>query len=106
MTDRLAMHDADDRAQDSGCCGPSRPEQEGTAPGRAFTPAPGTQEADDLLLLSGGSFLMGTNDRGGYPADGEGPVRRITLNPFLIDIVAVSNEKFARFVDATGYVTE
>jgi formylglycine-generating enzyme len=59
-----------------------------------------------MALLPGGEFLMGTDDRGGYPADGEGPVRKIRLDPFWIDTVAVSNARFAEFVGATGHVTE
>jgi sulfatase modifying factor 1 len=49
---------------------------------------------------------MGTDDRLGYPADGEGPVRPVTLSPFWIDVAAVTNRQFAEFVDATGYVTD
>jgi formylglycine-generating enzyme required for sulfatase activity len=49
---------------------------------------------------------MGTDDRAGYPADGEGPVRRVRLRPFFIDTQAVSNERFAAFVAATGHVTD
>lgn len=59
-----------------------------------------------MVHLPGGSFLMGTEDRQGFPADGEGPIRRITLDPFLIDTCAVRNRDFARFIAATGYVTE
>jgi formylglycine-generating enzyme required for sulfatase activity len=49
---------------------------------------------------------MGTNEPTGYPADGEGPVRRIRLKPFWIDVHAVSVARFAAFVEATGYVTD
>ncbi len=59
-----------------------------------------------MVLLPGGRFLMGTDDRLGYPADGEGPVRAVTLSPFWIDVAAVTNRQFAAFVDATGHVTE
>ncbi|CAG7635244.1 formylglycine-generating enzyme family protein [Paenibacillus allorhizosphaerae] len=61
---------------------------------------------EDMILLPGGSFLMGTNDREGFPADGEGPVRTVTLRPFYIDPCTVTNEEFAQFVQATGFVTE
>jgi formylglycine-generating enzyme required for sulfatase activity len=60
----------------------------------------------EMVLLPGGQFLMGTDDREGYPADGEGPIRKIRLSPFWIDRTAVSNAQFAAFVEATGYVTE
>jgi formylglycine-generating enzyme required for sulfatase activity len=59
-----------------------------------------------LVYLSGGTFLMGTDDEEGFPADGEGPVREVHLSPFYIDRFTVSNRRFAAFVEDTGYVTE
>lgn len=59
-----------------------------------------------MIYLEGGSFLMGTEDQEGFPADGEGPVREITLDPFYIAPCAVTNAEFKEFVDATGYLTE
>ena len=58
------------------------------------------------MLLPGGRFRMGTQDPAGFRTDGEGPVREVELSPFRIDRYAVSNDDFAAFVDATGYVTE
>lgn len=49
---------------------------------------------------------MGTNDKDGYLEDGERPTRKITVNPFYMDVHTVTNEEFQEFVDATGYVTE
>ncbi len=40
------------------------------------------------------------------PQDGEGPARAVTLDPLCMDVHEVSNEQFAQFVEATGYVTE
>ncbi|MBW7461077.1 formylglycine-generating enzyme family protein, partial [Paenibacillus sepulcri] len=68
--------------------------------------APSSWKEQEMIHLPGGSFLMGTNDNEGFPADGEGPVREITLAPFYIDPCTVSNAEFARFVEATGYITE
>ncbi|MCZ0983561.1 formylglycine-generating enzyme family protein [Streptomyces diastatochromogenes] len=59
-----------------------------------------------MALLPGGTFLMGTDDAEGFPGDGEGPVRTVRLRPFLIDVCAVTNDAFARFVADTGHVTE
>ncbi len=59
-----------------------------------------------MIALEGGSFLMGTDDTIGFPADGEGPVRKVEVRPFLMDETAVTNAQFKRFVDETGYVTE
>lgn len=48
---------------------------------------------------------MGSMD-GIFPADGEGPVREVTLSPFAISAHAVTNAQFGAFADATGYVTD
>jgi sulfatase modifying factor 1 len=58
-----------------------------------------------MVLLSGGAFVLGSDDRFAYPEDGETP-REVELGPFMIDSRAVSNAAFAEFVAATGYVTE
>jgi sulfatase modifying factor 1 len=49
---------------------------------------------------------MGTDSPEGFPADGEGPARRVTLSPFRIAPTAVTNAQFTDFVRATGYVTQ
>src|SRR6188472_97284 len=59
-----------------------------------------------MVALDGGEFHMGSADRWAYPGDGEGPVRRVRLDPFEIAPHAVSNADFAAFVDATGHVSE
>ena len=59
-----------------------------------------------MVRLSGGPFLMGTDDPEGFPADGEGPIRTVTLAPFRLDRTAVTNAQFAQFVADTGYATE
>ena len=49
---------------------------------------------------------MGTDSADAFPQDGEGPVRAVTLRPFLIDRCTVTNELFGRFVQATGFRTD
>jgi sulfatase modifying factor 1 len=61
---------------------------------------------EDMLLLPRGEFLMGTEYRDGFAADGEGPIREVTVDGFYIDVYPVSNRNFAHFVDHVGYVTE
>jgi formylglycine-generating enzyme len=61
---------------------------------------------EGLVPLPGGVVLMGTDDPEASPADGEGPVRRVTLRPFALARTAVTNAQFAAFVAATGYRTE
>ncbi len=96
-----------------GCCAPTRQQPAdgvsstiGTAsrvpPRTADVPADG----GSFVSLPGGSFLMGSEDPGSYAEDGEGPVREVVLSPFEIDAHTVTNDRFARFVDATAYRTE
>jgi formylglycine-generating enzyme required for sulfatase activity len=59
-----------------------------------------------MQAIPGGEFLMGSSDVDGWPADGEGPVRAVTVQPFHIDACCVTNEQFNAFVNATGYRTE
>ena len=57
-----------------------------------------------LVDLPGGTFRMGNEDNP-YPADGEEPVREVTLSTFSVSATAVTNAEFAAFVDATGHRT-
>ena len=66
----------------------------------------GPDQARPMVALEGGGFLMGTDYKDAFAADGEGPVRAVTLAPFQIDAFPVTNEDFAAFVKATGYRTE
>ncbi len=63
------------------------------------------EPSDRAVFAGGGTFDMGSAE-GFHPDDGEGPVRSVRVAPFAIDRCAVSNERFARFVVDTGYVTE
>lgn len=53
---------------------------------------------DEMVLLEGGHFFMGTDDPV-IAADGEAPERAVHLSPFWMDIHEVSNEKFKQFVN-------
>ncbi|XP_023135800.1 formylglycine-generating enzyme isoform X1 [Amphiprion ocellaris] len=58
-----------------------------------------------MVWISGGEFLMGTDDPG-IPADGEGPQRWVHVDSFYMDIQEVTNRHFQSFTSSTGYVTE
>ena len=62
--------------------------------------------AENMIKLDGGSFLMGSEFPMPFPADGEGPVRRVTLDAFQISKYAVTNEQFREFIDRTNYRTD
>ncbi len=49
---------------------------------------------------------MGTESAEAFTADGEGPVRDVTVDPLYMDLRPISNEQFREFVQATGYQTE
>ena len=92
----------------SSCC---MPQAERTAHEAALSAAPAvtkprqTRPRSGMKRLGGGAFLMGA-EKGIYEEDGEAPIREVTLDPFHIDIIAVTNKHFAKFVKETGYVTE
>jgi formylglycine-generating enzyme required for sulfatase activity len=83
------------------------------AAGCGFEPAVGTEQ-DGMVYLRGGIFLMGSNDPDPACADGacqitfanERPAHEVKVHGFWIDKKEVTNEQFARFVEATGYVTD
>jgi formylglycine-generating enzyme required for sulfatase activity len=54
-----------------------------------------------MAWIPGGEFLMGSDSH--YPE--EAPSHRVRVNGFWIDSTTVTNRDFARFVEATGYVT-
>lgn len=56
---------------------------------------------DNMAWVPGGRFLMGSDHH--YPE--EAPAHAAIVEGFWIDQYAVTNEQFARFIDATGYVT-
>lgn len=88
------------------CCAAARPQSSATPTIHALDDNLSNVTNDGMILLSGGEFMMGTDDGIGYADDGEGPVRKVTVKSFWIDPYTVSNAKFAAFVKATNYVTE
>jgi sulfatase modifying factor 1 len=56
-----------------------------------------------MVLLKGGTFLMGAADKQGRPD--EYPQHSVTVPAFWMDATEVTNAQFAEFVKATGYVT-
>jgi formylglycine-generating enzyme required for sulfatase activity len=90
------------------CCGVARREEhpERVSDPVAAMPAAAHTSTEGMVLLPGGEPLLGDDSGEGYAADGEGPARRVRLEPFWIDACVVSNADFAAFIAATGYVTE
>jgi sulfatase modifying factor 1 len=72
-------------------------------PGVATTFAKSASSHDapaDMVWIPGGRFWMGTD----HMQDAQ-PIHQVEVKGFWIDRTDVTNEEFARFVKATGYVT-
>jgi len=61
---------------------------------------------EEMIRLEGERYLAGSEDTDAVAADGEGPVRAVTLDAFYMDRYPVTNERFGEFVRATEYKTE
>src|SRR4030095_8235946 len=55
----------------------------------------------DMVWIPGGKFTMGANDG----QSDEKPLHDVKVDGFWMDKTEVTNEQFARFVEATNYVT-
>jgi formylglycine-generating enzyme len=55
-----------------------------------------------MAWIPGGTFLMGTNDK---ESPNERPAHVVQVQGFWMDAHDVTNAEFAKFVEATGYVT-
>src|SRR5690606_13039627 len=111
-SEREAVRRTCDSGAVSACCSPSNDRPSPTArPTESAatrpTPASPAGAAIDVALvaLPAGAFTMGASPDEGYASDGEGPVHRVRLAPFAIAAATVTNDDFAAFCAATGYVT-
>ena len=68
------------------CCAASREKSEEKDAEIYISPTSSEISHENMVRLPGGNFLMGTEDKEGFPLDGEGPVREISLDPFYIDV--------------------
>jgi len=94
----------DASAAAKGCCMPAR--AEGRAAARPTAPAAAAQPTEiETVAIPGGSPVVGTAHPR-IPNDGEELRRVAPLRPFRIGVTTVTNAQFARFVAATGHVTE
>lgn len=92
----------------SSCCIPTVDRIPPASEGLTSAPLLATEPAsrDGMVRLEAGEFLMGAEGPETWEADGEGPIRKVSLSPFWIDETTVTNARFAKFVEATGFITE
>lgn len=75
-------------------------------------PAPGAAP-EGMVWIPGGEFSMGSADPTTCGCEGAGfnpmndarPIHRVYVDGFFMDATEVTNEQFAKFADATGYIT-
>jgi sulfatase modifying factor 1 len=73
---------------------------------------PSTAAPEGMVWIPGGEFSMGARDPmrmddevGMQATTDSRPIHRVAVDGFWMDATEVTNEQFARFVKATGYVT-
>lgn len=68
------------------------------------TEAPPAADAPQgMVWVPAGRFTMGTDAAGTWP--NEHPPHRVAMDGFWMDVTEVTNDQYAAFVEATGYVT-
>ena len=67
------------------------------------TVAVNSSNHDNMVWIEGGTFSMGADNEQGR--QDEYPKHPVELKGFYMDITEVTNEQFAAFVNATGYIT-
>ena len=81
---------------------PSAAEAEAIAPPEINAAAAPAPAPEGMVWIPGGEFSMGCEDAEMRDAR---PFHRVALDGYWMDKTEVTNEEFARFVEATGYVT-
>ncbi|MDN5901096.1 MAG: SUMF1/EgtB/PvdO family nonheme iron enzyme, partial [Brachybacterium sp.] len=99
-----------------GCHPPGRDRPRTVDPAPAAPPSPtaahsswasGTGEhLVPQATIPAGIFVMGDSSGDRNPMDGEVPLHEVALDAFTMDATTVTNDDFAGFTAATGYVTE
>ena len=85
------------------CCAPNRNQQRIFA--AAAIPAGNGCHAGPMRVIPGGLGWMGTNTPW-IKIDGEAPLRKTRIKPFLIGAIPVTTAQFRHFVHATGHISE
>jgi formylglycine-generating enzyme required for sulfatase activity len=73
--------------------------------------APAGPPPEGMVWIPGGEFTMGCADPRRLPHGGPDampdarPIHRVSVDPFWMDRVELTNKQYAAFVKATGYVT-
>src|SRR5437899_4719684 len=81
------------------------------APTFANKNSPPGKAPEGMVWIPGGEFSMGATVNGEgssempMASNDSGPIHRVRVDGFWMDVTPVTNEQFEKFVKATGYVT-
>ncbi len=75
------------------------------APQKVVKPVPPGEGPPGMVWVPGGQFAMGALDHDDQARPDERPAHQVKVDGFWMDQHEVTNEQFAKFVEATGYVT-
>ena len=87
------------------CCLPARTRAEGPTAPVSHSNGADEEGGSERVTIPEGAALVGTNAPL-IAQDEEGPLRRKKLASFRMDAIQVTNSRFRRFIQATGYVTD
>src|SRR5947208_10504014 len=91
--------------------GPAFAGTSGFDPTSATTDRPPGKAPNGMVWICGGEFSMGAAVSGEgssempMASNDSGPIHRVRVHGFWMDVTPVTNEQFEKFVRATGYVT-
>lgn len=88
------------------CCTPARQNQAPVEPAGGIIPGIALGAQANLISIAACTFTMGNDGADAVPTDGEGPVRRVSVESFSIGATTITNREFGDFVRATRYVTD
>lgn len=89
----------------AGCCTPEAKRSARVPPAAAASMRSPSRDTD-LVAIAACSFSMGSESAEAVASDGEGPVRRVSLDAYEIAPATVTNRDFSDFVRATRYMTD
>ncbi|PVY43724.1 formylglycine-generating enzyme family protein [Pontibacter virosus] len=85
------------------CCTSAIPSRFAATDTQATVQPSENLQHEGMVWIEGGTFMMGASDQQARPD--ELPKHKVTVDGFWMDATEVTNAEFARFVEATGYVT-
>ncbi len=85
------------------CSKPTLAQESSSTPRLASQEHEPPNQPESMVWIPSGEFTMGTNDVRSFP--NERPAHPVHVDGFWIDEHDVTNAEFAKFVEATGYVT-